>query len=80
MSNGDKLEGEFKKDYANGYGVYYFSNGNKYEGQFKEDTFYGYGVLYFSKEDKFEGEFTNDKKMYMEYIISQMEIDMKVNL
>ena len=43
MSNGDRYEGEFQKDFYNGKGVYYWANGNKYEGKFKDNKREGKG-------------------------------------
>ena len=44
--NGDKYEGEFKNDMAEGYGFEYFSNGNKYIGEFINRVREGFGIFY----------------------------------
>jgi hypothetical protein len=43
---GSKYFGEFKDDYLNGYGIYYWKNGDFYEDEWENDMQHGLGREY----------------------------------
>ena len=62
-TNGDKYEGEIKKNSREGYGIQYFSDGiSIYEGEFKYNYINGCGIFIYSNGVKYEGEWKNNKK------------------
>ena len=50
-----KYVGEFKGDYRDGYGVYYYKEGDRYEGYWWNDLRHGQGTYYHENGDVFEG-------------------------
>ena len=61
-SDGDKYDGNWENNVANGYGVYTFSDGEKYEGSWKDDKKHGHGIYSFASGGKLEGNWQDDKK------------------
>ena len=62
FNDGSKYEGEYKNDYWDGKGTFYWKNGDKYEGEWKNNEKYGKGIMYYNNGNRFEGEWKNDKK------------------
>jgi len=55
-----RMEGNFRRNYAHGYGVFYLQTGRRYEGMFKKGYAHGQGKM-IDKDGEvlFEGEFEN---------------------
>ena len=52
-NNGDKYEGEWKKDKKEGEGVFIDRNG-KYEGEYKNDMKEGKGTIYYNNGNVYD--------------------------
>ena len=64
-NNGDKFEGDWRKD-KKYKGIHYYTNepykGDKYDGYFKDDKFEGEGIYYWKDGEKYEGYWKNGKR------------------
>ncbi len=60
-SDGNRYEGEFKKDLADGLGVYIYGGNDeqRYEGQWENDARSGLGVIHKPEAQRWEGESVN---------------------
>ena len=54
-------DGEYKKGYKEGNGIYYYPSGEKYEGKFMNGVKEGKGIFYWKNGNKWEGHFKNDE-------------------
>lgn len=52
---GNRYEGEFEGEKAEGRGRYEWNDEEKYEGEFKGEMMQGEGVFYWSNGDRYQG-------------------------
>ena len=62
FNNGDKYEGEWKKNNVDGKGIYYYDTGDIYKGEWKNNTEDGKGIYYYKNGDIFKGNYKNGKR------------------
>ncbi len=51
---GKVIEGQFKNNKPNGYGIWFFQE-DRYHGEFKNGKFDGYGLMKYKNNDEYDG-------------------------